>query len=102
MLKFDDVKWFTIDHESHAASKISRRNHCLLPSAVGMKEKRFTCVLTRRGFLPARCRHPFLAFARCDDVVMQTTKRSELPCGTHTGNLAETNSRHARLLAECL
>src|SRR5262245_55503526 len=47
MLKFDDVKWFTIDHESDAASKISRRNHCLLPSAVSMKEKRSLSVLAR-------------------------------------------------------
>jgi hypothetical protein len=32
MLKLDDVKRFAVDHQSHAASKISGGNHSMLPS----------------------------------------------------------------------
>jgi hypothetical protein len=39
MLKFDDVEWLAVDHETDAASKISGGNHSLLPSPqIGMND----------------------------------------------------------------
>jgi len=37
-LKFDDVEWLAVDHETDAASKISGGNHCCSLHRIGMND----------------------------------------------------------------